>query len=128
MNGPQHDDGANPPPDDDSEPSRPKLKLKPAEFETAEVPEGYTPLVTDPLEILRLNREHEIAAGRDNIVFAPAPRSRRLREYFSILIGANLAATLIWWLFPGAALFCLAGGIIFSSGLTWAMFFVIEDY
>ena len=113
-------------PDPDPFPPPQKLTLKRAEFETVNDPNS--PPSLDPMEILRLNREHEISHGRDNLTFVPSKRSRRTREFFKLLIGGNLAALLAWWLSPGAYVFCIAGALLFTSGLIWVMFFVMEDY
>jgi hypothetical protein len=114
------------PADPDPFPPPQKLSLKRAEFTS--VNKASDPPALDAMEILRLNREREIAAGRDQIVIAPSKRSRRVREFLSLLVGGNLAALIAWWLNPGAIVFCVAGAIIFTSGLTWVMFFVMEDY
>lgn len=114
------------PADPDPFPPPQKLTLKRAEFESVNKPDS--PPSLDPMEILRVNREREIALGRDNLVFSAPKRSRRTHEFFKLLIGGNLAALLAWWLNPGAIIFCLAGAIIFTSGLIWVMYFVMEDY
>ena len=114
------------PADPDPFPPPQKLTLKRAEFETVNTPEA--PPAPDAYEILRVNREREIALGRDNLVFSAPKRSRRTREFFKLLIGGNLAALITWWLNPGDILFCFFGTIIFTSGLIWVMFFVMEDY
>jgi hypothetical protein len=114
------------PADPDPFPPAKKLTLKPAEFTAVNQPSEQP--VPDAFEILRINREREIAAGRDQAPLPPPKRSRRTREFFTLLILGNLSALLAYWLNPGTVLFCFAGAIIFTSGLTWVMFFVVEDY
>jgi hypothetical protein len=114
------------PADPDPFPPPQKLTLKKAEFES--VNEQDHPPTLDPLEILRDTRAREIAAGKDNLTFAPARRSRRLREFLALFIGGNLGIGLTYWYYPGAYVFCVAGALIFSSGLFWVMFLIMEDY
>jgi hypothetical protein len=119
------------PADRDPFPPPKKLTLKRAEFTTVNEPASAPPSDTAPdaMEILRINREREIAAGRDNFVPVPAPRrSRRVREYWTILLAGNLAIGLAYWLDPSLITFCVAGALIFTGGITWVMFFVMEDY
>jgi hypothetical protein len=119
---------------DEAEPPPRQLSFKEAQFERVNAPEGSEPPSAriDPLEILRANRAHEKA---QNTVYdqspKPVPRiSRRIREYVGILIAVDVV--LIWLLFTGfglvADLYLFAGLLIFSSGWTWVMLFVIDDY
>ncbi len=111
------------PPDDPFPPPQ-KLTLKAAEFErdNAETVPGE-PAANDPMETLKANRAHEVEIGYGDYEIKPKKRfTRRTKEYLLILAAGNLGiGTLFGLLGPPLMLG-------FSIGLTWVMFFVIEDY
>ncbi len=75
--------------------------------------------------ILRDNLAQANAAGL-NDVKPPAPRkSRRKRDYFVSLLVGNAALSVGTAIMP---VFGVAGLIIFNCGLTWVMWFVMDDY
>jgi hypothetical protein len=97
-------------------------------------PKGATgPKAGDPNDVfnhLQENREKEKLTGGDTVEIRKI-KSRRRRDYWLLLIGGNLA------LVAGVALngfniisaiFGLAGLIIFSLGVTWIMWQVMDRY
>lgn len=85
----------------------------------------------DVQALLRANEAHETAARLPTPPRPPRPASRRKRDYFITLIGGNLllaAAVVI----SGKNVIVLAYGgagmIVLTLGLTWIMWFVMDDY
>ena len=116
---------------DETFPPPKKLVLKQAEFESVNEPASApAPVGNDPMELLRINREREIAQGLDDVPVPPAKKSRRNREYIAMLaIGDLSMGGLIYWAGdPIAAVFLIAAILIYSAGLTWVMLFILEDY
>lgn len=75
--------------------------------------------------MLRENLARANAAGVNRIAATPRRRSRRQRDYFIALALGNAvlaAATMIQPIFGAAGL------IIYNLGLTWIMWFVMDDY
>ena len=75
--------------------------------------------------LLQQNLAHANAAGLNELAAKPKRRSKRKRDYFLSLIVGNavlLGATAIQPIFGAAGL------IIFNIGLTWIMWFVMDDY
>ncbi|MBL9199910.1 MAG: hypothetical protein JNL39_05350 [Opitutaceae bacterium] len=140
---------------DESDPPRKHYQLKPREFERVnERPgeslpgEGTQPInVRDHLRsaaaspappgrphhaadndvhaMLRANHERRRAAGLEEAPPPPPRRSRRKRDYW-LAMGLGNAA-LIAGLFA-SPVFAGAGLVIFNTGLTWVMWFVVDDY
>lgn len=81
--------------------------------------------------MLRANLERRRAAGLEELPPPPPRRSRRKRDYWLVLIPVDLffAAVLVA---PGAStgmkMYALGGLVIFTIGLTWVMWFVMDDY
>jgi hypothetical protein len=122
----EHPKVAGPPPED-AAPK--KLGFKAAEFTTVNEPAGTpAPQGTDPIEILRINRELEKSRNMYNPEITARPRSRRMRDYYVVLITGILGAAFVGLLLPGAVIFILAGALIFCSGITWIMVFNMDDY
>jgi hypothetical protein len=96
----------------------------------AQIPSAATPAPPHPgpnevHTILRDNLARADAAGLNDVVPKPPRPSRRKRDYLlSLLIGnaVLLIATVISPIFGGAGL------IIFNTGVTWIMWFVMDDY
>ena len=58
-------------------------------------------------------------------------RSRRKRDYWFLLVAGNLlviAMTSLSGYNPASMIFCLGGLVLVSLGLTWIMWFVMDDY
>lgn len=75
--------------------------------------------------ILRDNAARAEAAGLNRLSEKTRRPSRRKRDYFLTLVVGNIV------LFASSALmpvFGAAGLIIFNVGLTWIMWFVMDDY
>jgi hypothetical protein len=85
----------------------------------------------DVQALLRANEAYETAARLPTPPRPPRPASRRKRDYFITLIGGNLlvaGAVVI----SGKNVIVLAYGgagmIVLTLGLTWIMWFVMDDY
>jgi len=75
--------------------------------------------------ILRENLDRANAAGLNDVDLTPKPPSRRKRDYWiSCAIGNSLLAVAL----VISPIFAGAGLIIFNVGLTWIMWFVMDDY
>lgn len=80
--------------------------------------------------VLQLNRTTEKKFGRDEIEIKKV-KSRRAREFWFILVGGNLAIIGAVWLSGMnviSVVFGLAGLIVFSLGLSWIMWQVMDRY
>jgi hypothetical protein len=75
--------------------------------------------------ILRENLDRANAAGLNDVDLTPKPASRRTRDYWiALAIGNSLLAVALMI----SPIFAGAGLIIFNVGLTWIMWFVMDDY
>lgn len=95
---------------------------------------GRGPVLGHNATVNRANEVHAIlqdnltranAAGLNDVVVPPKRKSRRKRDYVVSLLVGNavlLVGTIINPVFGGAGL------IIFNVGLTWIMWFVMDDY
>jgi hypothetical protein len=87
----------------------------------------------DPNEVfnvLRANRAVEEQVGLTEMEIREI-KSRRKRDYWLVLIGGNLAivgAVAVSGFNPITAIFGLAGFIMFTLGLTWVMWQVMNKY
>jgi len=117
------------PPD---EPPPKKLVLKAAEFTRVnETGNDLAPSGNETLDMLRINRAHEEKIGYCAV--GPAPKkkfSRRTREYFAILATGNLVMMAMLFIEndPFSIACLLAGMALFTSALSWIMFFLFDDY
>jgi len=88
---------------------------------------------TDPNDVyavLERNRTVEQQHGL-NEVHIKKVRSRRKRDYWLLLVGGNLTTVAIVALMrfnPISLIYGLAGVIMFTIGLTWIMWFIMDDY
>jgi hypothetical protein len=129
--------------DSDEAPPR-QFKFKPKEFERVNEPAPPSPVDPalderarqgDPNDVFALRqqlRAREQHRGMD-VVKPVAPRkSRRKRDYWFLMIAGNgLFIALPTLVFRGngvVALFCGAGIIVLSLGMTWVMWFIMDDY
>lgn len=104
-------------------PSAPKATLPAAAPAKADDP-------NDVHAVLQLNRTTEKKFGRDEIEIKEV-KSRRAREFWFILVGGNLAiigAVVLTHINVFTVVFGLAGLIIFSLGLSWIMWQVMDRY
>ncbi len=81
--------------------------------------------------ILRDNLDRANAAGLNDLAPKLRRRSRRKRDYWLLLL--TVSAFLAFIVFgpyanPMTKLYGLAGFVIFTLGLTWVMWFVMDDY
>lgn len=94
---------------------------------------GHAPAnrANDVHAMLRQNHAQASAAGLNDLPDRPRPPSRRKRDYWVSLLGGNLAIV-VTLLVSGfnvvSGLFALGGIVFFSVGLTWIMWFVMDDY
>jgi hypothetical protein len=82
-------------------------------------------------EILRLNRAREQQAGLDQLKPLPRAPNRRRRDYLILMILFN--GFFIWSLVSGRSnptvvTSSIAGIVIFSAGLSWIMYGVMDRY
>lgn len=82
-------------------------------------------------EILRANLNQANEAGLNEVVLRPKRISRRKRDYWLMLIGGNLALVGLVLVLQKNVVTLVFGGsgiIFYSIGLTWIMWFVMDDY
>lgn len=108
--------------------------------ELAKVAEGGVPLLGNNAVVNRPNDVHAMlqdnlaranAAGLNDVPDRPRRASRRKRDYWVSLLGGNLAivlALLVSGFNVVSGLFAFGGMVFFSAGLTWIMWFVMDDY
>lgn len=118
------------------EPENPPRKMyapKPREFERVNAPPGSTAgksTAHDIHAMLEQNRALEKKAGLKEVEIRPV-HSRRKREYWQLLVAGNVVFALIAWFGRNNAFVAVSAGsgvVIFSLGLTWIMWFVMNDY
>ena len=117
-------------PSDDPPPV--KHTLTTAKFEAVNAPTATpTPVPTDVYQVLRDNLARENAAGLNVVRPVPKRPSRRKRDFWLVLIGGNLAIMAsvgFTSINVMTVIYGFAGVILLSSGLTWVMWFVMDDY
>jgi hypothetical protein len=84
-------------------------------------------------DILRDNTARDNAAGLNTLRPKPRRQSRRRRDYFLVMIGANVPMSLVViyaWHARNPILFVytIAGMGLFTVGISWVMWFIMEDY
>lgn len=80
---------------------------------------------TEVHALLRDNLSRANAAGLNDVAPKPKRASRRKRDYIFAMIVGNFALLIGTAIQP---IFGAAGLIIFNLGLTWIMWFVMDDY
>jgi hypothetical protein len=109
-----------------------KHTLSTAKFEAVNGPStNPTSEPTDVHQILRANLTRENAAGMNDIKPVRKRGSRRKRDFWTILIGGNLliaASVGLTRINPVTVIYGFSGIILLSAGLTWIMWFVMDDY
>jgi uncharacterized integral membrane protein len=117
---------------DADDPPRKNYGLKPRVFERVNTGTGdqQKSAEHDVYAMLQQNRVVEQQSGL-NEVRIKETKSRRKRDFWSLLVGGNLLIVALV-VFTGfnvvSVIFGLAGIIIISLGLTWIMWFVMDDY
>jgi hypothetical protein len=122
------DDSARP---DRGESTPPKPQLGAAKFESVNAPAAGTPPPVDVHALLHDNLAREKAAGLHDLAPLPPRRSRRRRDYWLALVAGNLAIVALMVVFGPGLIQLVSGGagiVIYSCGLTWMMWVVIDDY
>lgn len=76
-------------------------------------------------DVLRDNLTRANAAGLNDISERPRRPSRRKRDYWLAIAFGNLVLIVATAIMP---IYGIAGIIIFNTGLTWIMWFVMDDY
>jgi hypothetical protein len=122
-------------PDPNAPPATPapvKHKLGTTRFPVVNLPaEAGTPPV-EVKEMLRENLAREQAAGLNELAPAPLRRSHRHRDYCWLIASTNLFFGLIalfsWSTSPILFVSALSAMAMVSAGLTWLMWFVMDDY
>lgn len=111
---------------DDSEYPRKNYRLGKKEVERVNDPAAFGS--QDPNDVRATLRGNMTGADKAGLNANPPTRRRRLRrrrDYIIAMVAGNLLlflATLI------APVIGLAGLVIFDVGITWIMWFVIDDY
>jgi len=97
-------------------------------------PKGATgPKAGDPNDVyaaMQRNRAMENKLGLNQVEIREV-KSRRKRDFWLVLVGGNLAIialVAVLGLNPATVIFGLAGLIIFSLGLSWVMWQVMDRY
>jgi hypothetical protein len=115
------------------DPPRKMYAPKPRDFERMNAPPGSTAGKStghDVYAILQQNRALEKKAGLKEVEIKPVS-SRRKREYWQLLLLGNGVFALIAWAGRNNAFVLVSaesGAVIFSLGLTWIMWFVMNNY
>jgi hypothetical protein len=115
------------------DPPRKFYSTKPREFQRVNAAPGSAvgkAHAPDVHAILRQNRAAEKQAGLNPVIPRPV-RSRRRREYWQLLALGNALFGLGVWAGRNNAFFfvsAVSGAVIFSVGLTWIMWVVMNDY
>ena len=107
--------------------------LKSKEFERVNAPPGTqeASAAHDVYAIRREIREREQALGLNELAPKPAPKSRRRRDYWLLLLTADSALVLTAWQGRGNVFVLVSaatGVVVATIGLTWIMWFVMDDY
>jgi predicted phage tail protein len=115
------------------DPPRKIYTTKPREFERVNAPPGNKAGKStehDVYAILQQNRSVERQAGLNEVEIRPV-RSRQKRDYWLLLVLGNALFGLVGWIARNNAFFfvsAVSGAVIFSVGLTWIMWVVMNDY
>jgi hypothetical protein len=97
---------------------------------TKDLPKANPKDPNDVYAVLRENRAFEDQAGLSDVEIREI-KSRRKRDFWLLLIGGNLAILGVVALSgfnPISAVFGLAGLVVFSLGVTWVMWQVMDKY
>lgn len=81
--------------------------------------------------VLAANHARANAAGLNQVAPRPRRPSRRKRDYWLLLVSLNACFAFVAFgpfRNPMTFVYGLAGMILFSVGLTWVMWFVMDDY
>jgi hypothetical protein len=99
-------------------------------------PGGVAPAATSPQNdvhaILRENAARTNATGIEELIPLPPRKSRRKREFLTLVIGGNALCGLI--AFKAGSrdavtfTFAISAMAMLTAGLTWIMWFVMDDY
>ena len=115
-----------------ADPPPKKYDMKPREFDRVNAPAGNAGKSTehDVYAMLQHNRTVEQQAGLNEVKIRPV-KSRRKRDYWLLLLLGNLLLAIVGLVGLGNAFVMVSAGagiVIFSLGITWVMWFVMEDY
>ncbi|MBS0664204.1 MAG: hypothetical protein JSR48_13140 [Verrucomicrobia bacterium] len=89
------------------------------------------PATNDVHAILRANLERERERGLYEVAMGKRRPSRRKRDYWALLIGLNallVAFAFVIGLNVVTAVYTFSGIILITIGLTWIMWFIMDDY
>jgi len=103
-----------------------------AKFEAVNEPTATpTSEPTDVHQILRANITRDEAAGLNVVKPMPKRPSRRKRDFWLMIVAGNLTIVALV-IATGhnvvSVLFGLAGVVLLTSGFTWVMWCVMDDY
>jgi hypothetical protein len=116
----------------EADPPPKKYGLKPKEFERVNAEPGtQAPSADhDVYAILQANRAREQEHGLGEVE-VKAVKSRRRRDYWLLLFFGNIVivgTAAVVGLNIMTMVYAFSGLILFSCGLTWIMWFVMDDY
>ncbi len=89
------------------------------------------PASNDVHAILRANLERDRERGLYQVAMEERRPSRRKRDYWTLMIGVNgalILTALLIGLNVMTAVYAFSGVILISIGLTWIMWFIMDDY
>lgn len=115
-----------------NEPPRKKYGLKPREFDRLNAP-GKAPEKSgehDVPAMLQQNRSVERQAGKDKFELRET-KSRRKRDYWvSLFLSSGFFGVLAWLGRdnPFVLIAACSGLVLAAVGLTWVIWFVMDDY
>ena len=116
---------------DDAEPEPPKHVLKPTSFERVNAP--LFEELSEPIEVKTILKDNLAVreAAAPFVLNLERKKSRRKRDYLFLLVGGGAAILLLKWALPPYPLLHVLGWSclgLYSLGLTWLMWGVMDDY
>ena len=112
-----------------SRPNRKHYRLTEAKFEKLNVDSSDSPNIT-VVDILENIREKEIESGRDHVRRRRFRISKRSMDFWIMIIAGNtlLLGGALFMKNTASLVFGIAGSGLFTFGLLWTMFGVMDDY
>jgi hypothetical protein len=113
-----------------TDPPRKNYGLKPREFDRLNAP-GKAPEKSIGHDVYAMLQQNRAAEQRAEIIEIKEVKSRRKRDYWLLLVPGTGSLALVAWLGRGnpyVLVFACSGIALLSLGLTWIMWFVMDDY
>ncbi|MBI5382840.1 MAG: hypothetical protein HZA31_13155 [Opitutae bacterium] len=115
----------------EDEPPHPPLKLGTAKFTMVNATGTPTAPENDVHAILHANQQREKAAGLYEVTPPPPRRSRRKRDFWLCLVLGNLVivgSVGLTSINAVTVIYGFSGVLLFTSGFSWVMWQVMDDY